>query len=52
MRKKVLITVSLVRESSRVANEKIEKEIFEELLNGPLKIPWCDKVEKVEVTEA
>lgn len=52
MRKKALIVVSLVEESTEKANEEIEKEIIEELSKGPLRIPWCDKVEKVEVTEA
>lgn len=52
MRKKALITVSLVKESSKVENEEIEKEMFKELSKGSPKIPWLKKVEKVTVTEA
>lgn len=43
--------ISLVEESTEVANEEIEKEIFAELLEGILKIPWCKRIEKVTVKE-
>jgi hypothetical protein len=49
--KMVVIVFSLVEEAEEEANETIEKEIFEELSEGISKIPWCKKVEKVEVVE-
>ncbi|MFQ5953259.1 MAG: hypothetical protein ACE5JK_07670 [Candidatus Omnitrophota bacterium] len=49
--KKVMIIISLVDEAQEEANEAIEKEIFQELSKDILRIPWCKKVEKVEVTE-
>ena len=52
MPKKAVIVISLVKESVEKSNKEIEKEIFEELLKGLPKIPWCKKVEKVTVTEA
>ena len=48
--KKVMIVISLVEEAREETNEEIEKEIFQEL-SKDLKIPWCKKVEKVEVVE-
>ena len=50
--KKVIIIISLVDEAQEETNETIEKEIFQELLRDLPKIPWCKKVEKVEVMEA
>jgi len=49
--KKVMIVISLVEEAQEEANETIEKEIFQELSEELPKIPWCKKVEKVEVIE-
>jgi len=49
--KKVIIIISLVEEAEEEANETIEKEIFKELSEDMPKIPWCKKVEKVEVVE-
>jgi len=49
--KKVVIVISLVEEAEEEANEIIEREIFEELSEDISKIPWCKKVEKVEVVE-
>ena len=49
--KKVMIVVSLVEEAQEKANEEIEEEIFQELSKDLPRIPWCKKVEKVEVTE-
>jgi len=46
-----MIVVSLVEEAREEANETIEKEIFQELSKDLPKIPWCKKVEKVEVME-
>ena len=50
MVKKVVIVVSLVKESAEKANEEIEKEILKELSKHPV-IPWMAKVDKVKVTE-
>jgi len=49
MRKKAIIVVSLVDESAEKANEKIEKEILEELSKEPSRIPWAKEIEKVTV---
>ncbi|MFQ6081462.1 MAG: hypothetical protein ACE5OW_07340 [Candidatus Bathyarchaeia archaeon] len=51
MGKKAVIVASLVDESAEEANEKIEKEILEELAKRLPKIPWLKEVEKVTVTE-
>lgn len=50
--KKVMIIVSLVNEAREETNETIEKEIFQELSKNLPTIPWCKKLEKVEVMEA
>ena len=52
MVKKAIIEISLVEESTEKANKEIEKEIFNDLSESRLVIPWCKKVEKVSVTEA
>jgi hypothetical protein len=52
MVKKAIIEISLVEESTEKANKEIEKEIFNDLSEGRLVIPWCKKVEKVTLTEA
>ena len=52
MVKKAVIMISLVEESAEKTNQEIEKEIMEELLREPARIPWLKKVEKVTVTEA
>ena len=49
--KKVMIIISLVDEAQEETNEAIEKEIFQELSKDLSKIPWCRKLEKVEVME-
>lgn len=49
--KKAVIVISLVEESAEVANEKIEKDILNELSEEPTRIPWLKEVEKVTVTE-
>jgi len=51
MVKKAIIEISLVEESAGRSNKEIANEIFEALLEGTTAIPWCDKVEKVFVTE-
>lgn len=52
MSKKVMIVVSLVKESSEMASEEIEKEISKELQKFPVVIPWVQKVLMVRVTDA
>jgi uncharacterized OB-fold protein len=52
MVKKAVIEISLVEESVEKANKEIEKEIFNDLSEGRLVIPWCKKVGKVTVTQA
>jgi hypothetical protein len=52
MAKKALIEILLVKESAESVNEKIKKEIFEELSEGFPKIPWMKQVERVEVKES
>ena len=52
MTKKLIIVISLVEESAEKANEKIEKEILEELSKGLPTIPWLKNIEKVTVTDA
>jgi len=51
MSKKAVIVIRLVEESLEIANEKIEKEILEDLSTGEPKIPWFKSVEKVTVVE-
>ena len=50
--KKVMIIISLVNEAQEETNETIEKEIFQELSKDLPTIPWCKKLEKVEVMKA
>jgi hypothetical protein len=52
VKKKAVIVISLVEESTEKTNEAIEGEIFKELSELPLKIPWMKKVEKVTVKES
>lgn len=52
MVKKAVIVISLVEESAEKPNREIEKEIMEELLREPVRIPWLKKVESVKVSEA
>jgi len=49
--KKAVIVISLVEESLERVNGEIEREIFEELLKHPPKIPWMKAVEKVTITQ-
>lgn len=50
--KKAIITISLIEGNSEIANEAIEREIFEELSKGLPRIPWLQKVEKVTVMKS
>jgi hypothetical protein len=52
MVKKALIEISLVEESSEKTNDEIAGEIFNEISEGRIVIPWCKQVEKVAVIEA
>lgn len=47
MTKKAIITISLVPEAQKVEDKTIRKEIIEES-----QIPWCKKIEKVEIEES
>lgn len=51
MVKKAVIVISLVEESTKVENGKIEKDILNELSEEPTRIPWLKEVEKVTVSE-
>jgi len=48
--KKAVISIKLVPEAVEATNEKIEKEIFDELSNGLPKVPWFKMVKTVTVT--
>jgi hypothetical protein len=52
VKKKAVIVISLVQESTEKTNGEIEVEIFKELSECPTKIPWMKDVEKVTVEEA
>ena len=52
MVKKAVFVISLVEESAEVANEKIEKDILNELSEEPTRIPWLKEVQKVTVTKS
>jgi len=41
--KKAVIVVSLVEESADKPNEEVEREIMEELLREPARIPWFEE---------
>jgi hypothetical protein len=49
--KKAVIVVSLVEESTKVANKKIQKDVLNQLSEEPSRIPWLKEVQKVTVTE-
>ena len=51
MVKKAVIVISLVEESTKVENGKIEEEVLDGLSEELTKIPWLKEVEKVTVTE-
>jgi len=52
MVKKAIIEISLVEESSEKTNDEIVSEIFNDISEGRIVIPWCKQVEKVAVVEA
>lgn len=52
MVRKAVIVISLVEESAEKTSKEIERQIFKELLERPVKISWMKEVEKVTVTEA
>jgi hypothetical protein len=49
--KKAIIEISLVEESSGKTNDEIASEIFNDISEGRVIIPWCKQVEKVAVIE-
>jgi len=49
--KKVIIVISLVKESEEKPNEEIEQEIFQTISEGLPRIPWLESVDKVTVIE-
>jgi hypothetical protein len=51
MSKKAVIVIKLVEESVEEANERIEKEILQELIDYMPIMPWLANVEKVTVVE-
>ena len=52
MVKKAIIEISLVEESSERTNDEIASEIFDDISEGRIIIPWCKQVTKVAVIEA
>jgi hypothetical protein len=52
MVKKAIIEISLVEESSEKTNDEIASEIFNDISEGKIVVPWCKQVEKVVVIEA
>jgi hypothetical protein len=51
MAKTVMIELSLIEESTKTSNQEIVDEIFENLSEGRIIIPWCKKVEKVAIVK-
>lgn len=49
--KKAIIEVQLIKEAAETSNEKLEREIMEELSEELPKIPWQGKIEKVTVLD-
>ena len=49
MVKKVIIEISLAEECSEKKNSEIVEEIFSDLSEGRVIIPWCKQVNKVAV---
>jgi hypothetical protein len=50
--KKALIELTLVEECAKKANQEIINEIFAELFNGEILIPWCKQVTKVAIIDS
>lgn len=51
MVKKAVIVISLVKQSVKMANKDIEREILDALTGEQARIPWLREIEKVTVTE-
>lgn len=51
MSKKVIIEISLVEESCEKTDDEIANEIFRDLAEGAIIIPWCGKVNKVVIVD-
>ena len=52
MTKKAIITITFGEESSQRTNDELASEIFEELNEGRILIPWCKKIDFVAVRGA
>ncbi len=52
MSRKVLIELALVEECAKKANMEIINEIFADLSNGEIVIPWCNQVKKVAIIKS
>jgi DNA-directed RNA polymerase subunit H (RpoH/RPB5) len=50
--RKAIIVISLIKESSNISREELEKEILSELSKDPSKIPWAKKIDKVTITNS
>ena len=50
--KKAIIELALAEESANQANQEIINEIFTDLSEGEIIIPWCKQVIKVVVLDA
>lgn len=49
MGKKAIVVISLIEESNKMSNEKIKREIFEEISRDYSTIPWCKEIVEVKV---
>ena len=49
IQRKVTIKISLVKESKKITDNEIIKEISDAFSNEELVIPWCEKVEKISL---
>jgi len=49
MPKKACITVRLVPEATKVADESLKAEIEKELRKNIFAIPWADQLESIEI---
>jgi hypothetical protein len=51
MSKNAIIEISLVEQSLGKTNEEIKKEIYDEISEGRIIIPWCKEIKKITITE-
>ena len=50
IQRKVTIEISLVKESKKITDNEILKEISDAFSNEEFVIPWCEKVEKISLS--